>query len=79
MKEIIKNTWSNFKVPIILGTCMFIGITAMIGDFDETDIHWYYILISIATAGTVGAIAYAVKKYFTTPKGSSLDDCEDCD
>ena len=74
MIDIIKNTWHNLKVPIILGAIGFIVAMCYVTDFDSNNITWFYIWISIVTSGTVGAIVYSIKKYLE--KSNKPKDCD---
>lgn len=63
IKEILKDIWRNFKFPLIIGLLMFIAITTYVTDFDESDIHWYYISIVLCSGGGVACIIYGIIKY----------------
>lgn len=64
IKEILKDVWRNFRLPLIGGTLMFIVLMCYVTDFDLSNIGWFFFSISLASGGGVACIIYALIKFF---------------
>lgn len=62
MKEMLKDIYRNFALPLVLGVLMVLVFTLYVKDFDSSNIHWYYIGITIASGGGIACMVYLIKK-----------------
>lgn len=60
IKNLIKNIVFNYLIPLVLGIVFFILLTSYISDFDESNIHWYYISIALCSAGGIACLIYLI-------------------
>lgn len=65
LKSILKDIARNFWFPLLAGLALFAVITLYVKDFDESNMHWYYISITIISGGGVACIVYGLKKLFS--------------
>lgn len=59
MKNIIKNIWFNYWLPIVAGLVGIILFSIIYNEFD----FWYYLGISLLSGGGVACIVYLIIKF----------------
>lgn len=60
MKDIIKDIWRNWRVPLILGALMVLALTTCVYEFEY--IWQYYLCVAICSGGGIGCIIYGINK-----------------
>jgi hypothetical protein len=60
-KEILKDIWRNYRVPILLGILLS---TILTYHKEEMELIWYIVSMLIVNGGNIGCLVYGLIKYF---------------